>query len=75
MFNQLTGIAMGHVFAPQYACLVIGYLEEHKLFPDILLDHFPPDIVTMIETYYWRYMDDGNALLPKCVDSVYFYLV
>ena len=48
------------------------YLEEHKLFPDILLDHVPPDLVTMIETYYWRYMDDGNALLPKCVDSDLF---
>ena len=49
MFTQLVGTAMGHVFAPQYACLVIGYLEEEKLFKDVLPRHFPPSVVKFIE--------------------------
>ena len=32
MYNQVIGTAMGHVCAPPYACLVIGYLEEEHLF-------------------------------------------
>ena len=33
MFLQLVGTAMGTKFAPTYACLSAGYLEETILFP------------------------------------------
>ena len=68
MYRQLIGTAMGHVFAPQYACLVIGYLEEEKLFSDVLPKHFSPSDVEAIKEFYRRYMDDGFTLLPSTVD-------
>ena len=72
MFTQLIGTAMGHVFAPQYACLVIGYLEEEKLFKEVLPRHFSPSDVRLIEDYYSRFMDDGFTLLPNTVDPQIF---
>ena len=36
MFLQLLGTAMGTKFAPPYACLSVGYLEETILFPRLL---------------------------------------
>ena len=36
MYKQVKGTAMGTKFAPAYACLTVGYLEETKLFPVIL---------------------------------------
>ena len=72
MFKQLVGTAMGHVFAQKYTCLVIGYLEEEKLFKDVLPLHFSNEEVRTIENYFYRYMDDGNSLLPKSVDSTIF---
>ena len=35
LYKQTAGTAMGTKFAPSYACLTIGYLEETKLFPHI----------------------------------------
>ena len=72
MFRQLIGTAMGHIFAPQYACLVIGYLEEEKLFKDVLPRHFSEEEVRKILKYFCRYMDDGNSLLPKTVNPTIF---
>ena len=72
MFQQLIGTAMGHVFAPQYACLVIGYLEEEHLFKDVLQRHFSQSDIDVIASYYSRYMDDGNTLLPESVDAQVF---
>lgn len=72
MFQQLIGTAMGHVFAPQYACLVIGYLEEELLFKEVLPRHFSQTDVDLIQRYYSRYMDDGNTLLPDSVDPQVF---
>ena len=37
MYNQLIGTAMGHVCAPPYACLVIGYLEEEHILNTLAL--------------------------------------
>ena len=68
MFTQMIGTAMGHVFAPQYACLVIGYLEEEKLFKEVLPRYFSPAEVKLIEEFYSRYMDDGFTLLPSSID-------
>ena len=40
MFLQLVGTAMGTKFAPPYACLSVGYLEEIILFPRLLPLHY-----------------------------------
>ena len=40
MFLQLVVTAMGTKFAPPYACLSVGYLEETILFPRLLPLHF-----------------------------------
>ena len=40
MFLQLVGTAMGTEFAPPYACLSVGYLEETILFPSLLSLYF-----------------------------------
>ena len=40
MFLQLVVTAMGTKFAPPYACLSVGYLEEAILFPHLLLLQF-----------------------------------
>ena len=40
MFLQLIGTSMGTNFAPPYACLSVGYLEEIILFSRLLRLHF-----------------------------------
>ena len=64
VFLQLIGTAMGTKFAPAYACLVMAYLEETKLYPEID-KQFPPDIATFLKTFFYRYMDDGIVPFPK----------
>ena len=69
MWHQLVGTAMGHVMAPPYACLTIGYLEEDRLFKDELPKSFNQSDIEIIEELFKRYMDDGSTLLPhhiKC---------
>ena len=56
---------MGTKFAPSYACLTIGYLEETKLFPLILPKYFNRNECALIEDKFYRYMDDGFIALPK----------
>ena len=68
MYNQRVGTAMGHIFAPPYACLVIGYLEEDKLFKDELYMHFEAQDIEIIQSQYKRSMDDGSTLLPKTIE-------
>ena len=55
MYNQRVGTAMGYIFAPPYACLVIGYLEEDKLFKDELYRHFEAQDIEIIQSQYKRY--------------------
>ena len=62
-FKQLLGTAMGATFASFYACLTIGYLEETKLLPELLMK-FNETIVSNIIEAYKRFMDDGIVLLP-----------
>ena len=68
MYTQRQGTAMGHVFAPPYACLVIGFLEEEILFKTELQRFFTPTDITIIQNGYKRYMDDGTAFIPEIVD-------
>ena len=59
MLNQVMGTAMGTKFAPPYANLSVGFLEETVLFPVKLPKYFPHDNCKLIEDLFKRYMDDG----------------
>ena len=58
------GTATGTIFAPPYACLSMGFLEETKLYPQ-LRQHFNEDTANHIIELYFRFMDDGIVPLPK----------
>ena len=64
MYHQLIGTAMGTIFAPPYACLVVGFLEETQLFPKILPAVFNAQTCNLIEDRFYRFMDDGITALP-----------
>ena len=59
MFNQVIGTAMGTKFAPPYANLSVGFLEETVLFPVELLKYFSHENYKVIKELFKRYMDDG----------------
>ena len=65
LWQQVTGTSMGTKMAPPYACLVIGYLEETKLFPILLPSRFSPEECERIIEFFFRFMDDGTSLFPK----------
>ena len=58
MYHQLTGTAMGGNFAPPYAILTIGYLEESYLYIEIPKVFSKEDSEFIINAYK-RFMDDG----------------
>ena len=62
MFLQLAGTAIGTKFAPPYACLSVGYLEETILFSQLLPLHFTPIECKLTEEIFKRFMDDGFVL-------------
>ena len=68
MHNQRVGTAMGYIFAPPYACLVIGYLKEDKLLKDELYIYFEAHDIEIIQSEYKRHVDDGSTLLPKTIE-------
>ena len=49
---------MGTKCAPLYACLVVGYKAETKLFPIELPKFFSPEEIQIIKQVFKRYMDD-----------------
>ena len=55
---------MGTKCAPPYACLVVGYKEETKLFPIELPKFFSNDEIEIIKNVFKRYMDNGFLLWP-----------
>ena len=61
LYLQLIGTAMGTDFAPPYACLTMGFLEETKLEPE-LLKHYTPSQSREILENFLRYIDDGFIL-------------
>ena len=69
LFLQLIGTVMGATFAPPYACLTIGYLEETKLFPIILPQHLSPIYCKHFEENLFRYIDDGYITWPASLDK------
>ena len=67
MWHQLCGTAMGKAFAPPYACLTMGYLEETILFPKLIPHNFDSITSKLIISLFLRYIDDGILVLPKSV--------
>ena len=61
---------MGTKFAPPYACLTIGYLEETRLFPKILKNYFTDSICLYIKDNLFHYMDDGFIALAQNIDAI-----
>ena len=61
LWLQLVGTAMGTDFAPPYACLTMGFLEETKLEPE-LQKHYTPSQTRQIIENFLRYIDDGFIL-------------
>ena len=72
MWHQIIGTSMGSIFAPPYACLTIGFLEETKFYPTLLPSKFDPVICEKIIEFFFRFMDDGTTLLPEDVDESIF---
>ena len=72
MFRQISGTAMGTKFAPPYACLTMGYLEETILFPITLKKYFDNQSCDYIKHNYLRYMDDRYIALPENINSEIF---
>lgn len=56
-YKQISGTAMGTPFAPTYANLTMGYLENHILHSK-LIEEFGPEDTNMIEKHFYRYLDD-----------------
>ena len=53
---------MGTKFAPPYACLSVGYLEETYLFPRLLPLHFTLIECKLTEEIFKRFMNYGFVL-------------
>ena len=53
MYKQVSGTAMGTKFAPPYACLTIGCLEETRLFPKILKNYSTDSICLYIKDNFF----------------------
>ena len=72
MWHQLSGTAMGKSFAPPYACLTLGYLEETILFPRLIPNFFEPTTAKLIIDFFMRFIDDGINVLPESIPSDFF---
>lgn len=68
-YLQISGTAMGTKFAPNYANLVLGYLENilyHKI-----LNSFGESIANKIKNNYMRYLDDVFMVWDERDGNVY----
>ena len=72
IWHQLIGTAMGKSFAPPYACLTMGYLEETVFIPILIPSKFDITTTKLIIDFFFRFIDDGIMLLPKNVSPVVF---
>lgn len=65
-YIQIKGTAMGTKFAPTYATLVMGYLEQ-KLYQNIE-EKYGIDIARYIETSWFRFLDDCFIIWTESAD-------
>ena len=61
-YNQTEGTAIGTKCVSPYACLVVGYKEETKLFPSELPTFFSTEEIKIMKEVLRRYMIDGFLL-------------
>ena len=73
-YHQKEGTAMGTKFAPPYACLSVGYLEETKLYVQLPW-HFADSTCELIIRWFLRYIDDGFILWPRDLDIDTFFTI
>ena len=59
-------------FVPQYPCLVVGYEEETKLFPNELPKFFLTEKIQIIKKVFRQYMDDGFLEWPAMLSFFSF---
>ena len=71
IYHQKTGTAMGTKFAPHYACLAIGLLEETILFPTLLPLRFTQTQCDHIIKNIVRYMDDVFITWPTDIETMF----
>ena len=64
MYHQWIGVAMGTIFAPPYACLSVGFLEETQLYPQ-LQRLLVPSYSEWVTDLFKRYIDDGIVPWPN----------
>ena len=67
-YNQTEGTALGTKCAPPYACLVLAYKEETKLFPIELPKFFSTEQIQIMKKVFRRHMDDGFLLWPAMLN-------
>ena len=67
-YNETLGTAMGTKCAPPYACLVVVYKEESKLFRSKLAKFFSTEEIQIMKKVCRRYMDDGFLLWPAMLN-------
>ena len=67
-YNQTEGTALGTKCAPPYACLVLAYKEETKLFPIELPKFFSTEEIQIMKKVFRRHMDDGFLLWPAMLN-------
>ena len=72
LYKQESGTSMGSIFAPDYACLTVGFLEEEKLFKGRLQAICSESEVEVIKRYFKRFMDDGSVPLPISIQKECF---
>ena len=73
-YHQKEGTAMGTKFAPPYACLSVGYLEETKLYVQLPW-HFADSTCELIIRWFLRHIDDGFILWPRDLDIDTFFTI
>ena len=67
IYHQIIGTAMGKTFAPPYACLTVGFLEETILFPRLIPHHFSELESRILIDNFFRYIDDGIPIVPRSI--------
>ena len=55
-YNQTEGTAMGTKYATPYTCLVVGSIEETKLFPIELTKFFSTEEIEIVKEIFKQYI-------------------
>ena len=67
-YNQVKGTAMGTKYAPTFATLVLGYLEE-KLY-DTIEEHYDSEFRQSFERMWCRFLDDCFIIMNEDIEDL-----